>query len=152
VLGRGDTALALVMAVLGLGSTAAALMLGHATGRYERGAEGVALHGRRHRWAELTLVGGGLLLGLVLLPGLLRPALPIFGLLWLFNGAGQALIAIASSTLLTEHVPESLRGRAYDAHFALAHACWLVTYPAVGHAAARLGVAATFTAAGGARW
>ncbi len=69
-------------------------------------------------------------------------------MLWIFNGAGQALIAIPSSTLLAEHTFEEERGKVYAAHFALTHACWLVTYPAVGHAAARLGAPLTFTAAG----
>jgi len=71
-----------------------------------------------------------------------------FSLLWILNGAGQALIAISSSTLLAEHTVAEGRGRAYAVHFALTHACWLITYPAVGHAAAKWGAPATFTAAG----
>lgn len=43
--------------------------------------------------------------------------------------------ADSSSTLLAEHTVAEERGRAYAAHFALTHACWLITYPAVGHAA-----------------
>ena len=149
VLGRGDTAFAVVMAGLGLGSTVAAILLGRATGRYERGAMTEAvLHGRRHRWAAQALPLGGLMLGLLLLPGVLVPPLFVFGLLWFLNGAGQALIAIPSSTLLAEHTVEAERGRAYAAHFALTHACWLLTYPAVGHAAAKWGAPVTFTAAG----
>ena len=66
----------------------------------------------------------------------------------MLNGAGQALIAIPSSTLLAEHTFEEERGRAYAAHFALTHLCWLATYPAVGHAAARWGPPVTFTVAG----
>jgi NRE family putative nickel resistance protein-like MFS transporter len=88
------------------------------------------------------------LLGAILLPGAFVPPLFIFAALWLLNGAGQALIAIPSSTLLAEHTREEERGRAYAAHFALTHACWLVTYPAVGYAAARWGAPVTFTAAG----
>jgi MFS transporter, NRE family, putaive nickel resistance protein len=149
VLGRGETAFAIVMAGLGLGSTLAALLLGRATGRYERGAQTEAvLHGRRHRWAARALLLGGLILGLLLLPGVLVPPLFVFGLLWFLNGAGQALIAIPSSTLLAEHTVEEERGRAYAAHFALTHACWLITYPAAGHAAAKWGAPVTFTAAG----
>lgn len=149
VLGRGDTAFAVVMAGLGLGSSLAALAIGFATGRYERGAaDGAALHGLRHRWGALALIAGGMILSLVLLPGILEPSLPIFGLLWLLNGAGQACIAIPSSTLLAEHTFEDERGRAYAAHFALTHACWLITYPTIGHASARWGSTATFTVAG----
>jgi NRE family putative nickel resistance protein-like MFS transporter len=88
------------------------------------------------------------MLGLLLLPGLLAPSLFVFGLLWFLNGAGQALIAISSSTLLAEHTVALERGRAYAAHFALTHAFWLITYPGVGHAAAKWGAPVTFTAAG----
>ncbi|HZS04784.1 MAG TPA: MFS transporter [Blastocatellia bacterium] len=149
VLGRGETAFAMVMAALGLGSTVAALLLGRASGRYERGARNKAiLHGRRHQWTARALMLGGAVLGLLLLPGVLVPPLFVFGPLWMLNGAGQALIAIPSSTLLAEHTREEERGRAYAAHFALTHACWLLTYPAVGQAAARWGAPATFTTAG----
>src|SRR5262249_60345163 len=106
------------------------------------------LHGRRHRWTARALLFGGLTLGLVLLPVVLSPPLFVFGLLWVLNGAGQALIAIPSSTLLAEHTVAEERGRAYAAHFALTHACWLITYPAVGHAAAKWGAPITFTVAG----
>jgi len=149
VLGRGETAFAFVMAGLGLGSTLTAILLGRATGRYEQGAKDKAvLHGRRHAWAARALITGGILLGLILLPDVFKPSLIIFGFLWMLNGAGQALIAIPSSTLLAEHTQEDERGRAYAAHFALTHACWLITYPAIGHAAARWGAPVTFTAAG----
>jgi NRE family putative nickel resistance protein-like MFS transporter len=94
----------MVMAGLGLGSTPAAVMLGKATGRYEQGANDRAiLHGRRHRWTARALLFGGLTLGLVLLAGVFSPSVIVFGLLWILNGAGQALIAISSSTLLAEH-------------------------------------------------
>jgi NRE family putative nickel resistance protein-like MFS transporter len=149
VLGRGETAFAFIMAGLGLGSTLTAILLGRATGRYEQGAKDKAvLHGRRHAWAARALITGGILLGLILLPDVFKPSLIIFGFLWMLNGAGQALIAIPSSTLLAEHTQEDERGRAYAAHFALTHACWLITYPAIGHAAARWGAPITFTAAG----
>lgn len=149
VLGRGDTAFAFVMAGVGLGSSVAAISLGRVTGRYERGERRrAALHGRRHKWTERALIAGGSLLALVLLPDMFKPSLLIFGLLWVLNGAGQALIAIPSSTLLAEHTFEEERGRAYAAHFALTHACWLITYPAIGHAAASLGAPLTFTVAG----
>lgn len=148
-LGKGDTAFALVMAALGLGSTVAAILLGRATGRYEKDADTkIDLHGRRHIWAQRALVFGGVLLGAVLLPGFLVPPIFIFAVLWFLNGAGQALIAIPSSTLLAEHADEAERGKAYAAHFALTHACWLITYPAIGYAAASFGTPATFTAAG----
>src|SRR5216684_4526597 len=149
VLGRGETAFAFVMAAVGLGSSLTAIALGRGSGRYEKGARDRSiLHGRRHKWASRALLSGGLVLSLVLLPDILRPPLLVFSFLWMLNGAGQALIAIPSSTLLAEHTIEGERGRAYAAHFALTHFFWLVSYPAIGHAAAKWGVPLTFTGAG----
>jgi NRE family putative nickel resistance protein-like MFS transporter len=149
VLGRGETTFAFIMAELGFGSALTAIFLGRATGRYEKGARDRSiLHGRRHKWASRALLAGGLVLGLLLLPDILQPPLLVFSLLWMLNGAGQALIAIPSSTLLAEHTIEEERGRAYAAQFALTHLCWLASYPAIGHAAAKWDAPLTFTGAG----
>lgn len=149
VLGRTETSVAVAMAAVGLGSSAAAIGLSRFSGRYELGIVArAALHGKRHEWTRRSLVAGGVCLGLVLLPGILAPPFPVLVALWACNGAGQALIAIPSSTLLAEHTFEEERGRVYAAHFALTHACWLVTYPAVGHASAQWGTPTTFTMAG----
>ena len=149
VLGRGQTTFAFIMAGVGLGSSLTAVLLGRVTGRYEMGARDPSiLHGRRHKWASRALLAGGLVLGLLLLPDVLKPPLIVFGFLWMLNGAGQALIAIPSSTLLAEHTSELERGRAYAAHFALTHFFWLVSYPAIGHASAEWGSPSTFTGAG----
>ncbi|HSQ20726.1 MAG TPA: MFS transporter [Blastocatellia bacterium] len=149
VLNKGETRFALVMAGVGLGSSMTAILLGRVTGRYEMGArEPSILHGRRHKWASRALLAGGFLLSLILLPDILKPPLLLFSLLWMFNGAGQALIAIPSSTLLAEHTVAEERGRAYAAHFALTHLCWLASYPAIGHASAKWGSPSTFTGAG----
>ena len=116
VLGYGDTAFALTMAGLGLGSTITAIFLGRATGRYERGVlNRETLHGRRHAWTRYSLMAGGLILGLLLLPGIFKPSIIIFGVMWFLNGAGQALIGISSSTLLAEHADEAERRKAYAA-------------------------------------
>ncbi|MGI9047514.1 MAG: MFS transporter [Burkholderiales bacterium] len=150
VLLLGDTAFALLMAGLGLGSTVTALLLSRITGRYEsRSPDQEGRHARQHRWADSALLIGGMLLGLLLLPGFMQPAVFWFALLWMFNGAGQALIAIPSSTLLAAHTVSAERGRAYAAYFALTHAFWLITYPAVGHATSAFGAPITFTVAGG---
>ena len=150
VLRGTNAAVALAMASVGVGSALVALALARITGRSEERVRGVAaLHGLRHRWAQRALLGGGLVLGVALLPGALVPSFVLFAILWMLNGAGQALIAIPSSTLLVEHTQEGERGRAYAAHFALTHFFWLIAYPAVGHAAVRWGAPATFTAAGG---
>lgn len=149
ILRQGEVAFSTVMAMVGLGSSLAAIALSRLTGRYERDSGNRAvLHGKRHRWALWALLAGGLVLGISVLPGMLQPAIFLFSLLWLFNGMGQALIAIPSATLLAEHTSEQERGRAYAAHFAWTHAFWLITYPAIGYATANLGAPRTFTAAG----
>lgn len=149
VLMLGETKFVLAMAGLGLGSTVTALFLGWATGRYESGAKRPSeLHGRRHRWTERALLTGGVVLGLILLPGLLQPPFMLFAWLWTLNGVGQALISLSSSTLLAEHTRESDRGKAYAAHFALTHTFWLITYPTIGHGVSSLGAPLTFTIAG----
>src|SRR5438046_8920834 len=75
------------MAGVGRGSSLTAVALGRATGRYEKGARDRSiLHGRRHKWASRALLGGGLLLGLVLLPDILKPPLLLFSFLWMLNG------------------------------------------------------------------
>ncbi|MEO8052573.1 MAG: MFS transporter, partial [Acidobacteriota bacterium] len=115
----------------------------------ELGARGQAeIHAARHSWAKRALLSGGCVLAGVLLPGMLVPPLWVFTLLWFGNGGGQALIAIPSSTLLAEHTSTTDRGRAYAAHFALTHACWLITYPAAGWAGATWGPALAFSAFG----
>lgn len=151
VLQSGDTSFAIVMAVLGLGSSAAAMILGRTTTRIELGAsDKKALHYKRHGWSRFTLFVGGIILALILLPGIFQPPLLIFAALWFLNGAGQALISIASGTLLAEHTRVEERGRAYAAYFALTHACWLITYPAIGYAAVWWKTPLTFTLAGAA--
>jgi len=72
----------------------------------------------------------------------------VFGCLWILNGAGQALIEIPSAALVAEHTEAEDRGRAYAAHFALTHVCWLVTYPVTGRLAAAIGPALTFGCSG----
>jgi NRE family putative nickel resistance protein-like MFS transporter len=149
VLRRGEAAVAVAMAALGLGSSCAAIALGRYTGRYEAEVTTRSeLHGRRHTWAKRSLLVGGFALGILLLPGVLVPPFALLVVLWALNGAAQALIAIASATLLAEHTHDSERGRVYAAHFALTHACWLLTYPGIGHAAAAWGTPMTFTLAG----
>ncbi len=149
VLRSGSTSFAVVMALLGLGSTLAAIILGRSTTRIEADADGkTSLHYVRHDWSRRALFIGGFVLSLILLPGVFQPPLVIFAGLWLLNGAGQALISIASGTLLAEHTREEERGRAYAAYFALTHACWLITYPAIGYAAVWWGTPVTFTLAG----
>lgn len=149
ILHRGETEFTLLMAGVGLGSTVTAILIGRFTRRFEDGfRDGIDLHRRRHRWTAAALLLGGILLSVALLPGVFLPTIFILGFLWILNGAGQALVAIPSGTLLAEHTEECERGRAYAAHFALTHACWLITNPAAGHATTRFGAPLALTLAG----
>lgn len=141
ILGRSETAFALAMAAVGIGSSAAALLV-------TRGADRARDHAAAHRWARRTLLVGGLLLGVALIPGVLSPPYVVFLALWALNGAGQAMIAVASVRQLAEHTSPDERGRVYAAHFALTHLCWLATYPAVGFLSGAIGVPRTFGVAG----
>ena len=156
ILGRGDTAFAIAMAALGIGSSLAALV---ASRRAERATERSSAHAaptggahaahlRYHRWASRSMLLGGVLLAAALLPGMLQPALLVLLVLWGLNGAGQALIAVPSVGLLAAHTMPEERGRAYAAHFALTHLFWLATYPGVGYLARYAGTPRTFTWAG----
>ena len=149
VLGRGESAFAAAMAAVGVGSVVAALWMGRYMTRVLLGATRPSVeHLRYHRAATRMLVAGGVLLSVSLLPGMLVPALPVLLVLWALNGAGQALVGIASLGLVARHTAATDRGRAYAAHFALTHLFWLGTYPAVGMLSRVIGTPATFTVAG----
>ena len=149
VLGRSPMAFTLVMAGVGAGSSIAAIVLSRRTALLEcEISDAAQLHGLRHRWSSRAIFIGGFLAALSLLPGILRPPLLVFGLLWILNGAAQALIGIPSSTLVAEHTSPAERGRAFAAHFALTHACWLLTYPATGYLASRIGPGPAFSLCG----
>jgi MFS transporter, NRE family, putaive nickel resistance protein len=149
VLGLGDVAFSLAMAAVGVGSAVVALLLpGRAEAARAAGSGALEEHLRYHRWAERSLLLGGVALTLSLLPGALVPGIVLLGVLWAVNGAGQALVAIPSVGLLAEHTQPDERGQAYAAHFALTHLFWLGSYPAVGYLAFRIGTPLTFTAAG----
>jgi NRE family putative nickel resistance protein-like MFS transporter len=145
VLHASEADFSLTMMCAGLGSTSAAIVLGRITTRMERKAAGAAIrHGVRHRWATAAVLSGGIVLAFSLISGWLTPPLGVLGFLWALNGAGQALIAIPSSTLVASHTGREERGRAFAAQFAITHACWLISYPLTGHLASALGPARTF--------
>lgn len=148
-LNLGDSAFAWSMGALGAGSSIASIVLARrADGVRGDGGAPMEEHLRYHRWARRTLLAGGMMLGVALLPGVMVPGLGVLLLLWALNGAGQALIGIPSLGLLADHTQPDERGRAYAAHFALTHLFWLFTYPAAGYLAREIGTPRTFTAAG----
>jgi NRE family putative nickel resistance protein-like MFS transporter len=150
VLGRGDGSFALIMGAAGIGSSVAALLLARRPGTAESRGTALERHLAHHRWAERTMLVGGLLSGVALLPGVFAPDFVLLLLLWAVVGAGGAMIAIPSIGLLAEHTTPDERGRAYSAHFALTHVFWMVAYPAAGYLPAAVGTPWTFTLAGAA--
>lgn len=144
----GDSAFAWSMGALGAGSSIASIVLARRAEGVRGGGAAMDEHLRYHSWAQRTLLVGGMMLGVALLPGFMVPGLAVLMLLWALNGAGQALIGIPSLGLLADHTQPEERGRAYAAHFALTHLFWLFTYPAAGYLAREIGTPRTFTAAG----
>lgn len=144
-----ETEYSLAMAATGIGSAVCAVVLSRITSRLERSMPDAARqHGVRHHWASRSIIWGGILLTLSLVPVVFTPPLLLFGALWILNGAGQALVAIPSSTLVASHTAAGERGRAFAAQFAITHAFWLLTYPLVGHLAESLGPSKTFLTCG----
>ncbi|MEP6963453.1 MAG: MFS transporter [Acidobacteriota bacterium] len=148
VLARSTFVFSWTMAAVGVGSSVAAVVLSRRTTRQERGRSGADLHAIRHRWARQALLTGGIATILSLIGGVFNPPLAVFVAFWLLNGAGQALIAIPSSTLVAEHTSAEDRGRAFGAHFAWTHVSWLFAYPFVGFLASRFGAGTAFSICG----
>jgi MFS transporter, NRE family, putaive nickel resistance protein len=148
VLGQGNTAFAITMAAVGAGSAFVALRLPRSSeAAREGGGDARDGHLRYHAWANRTMMTGGVLVTVALLPGVLAPGLLLLAVLWAVKGAGQVMVSIPSVGLLAEHTASEERGRAYSAHFALTHLVWLGAYPAVGYLAREIGTPATFTLA-----
>jgi NRE family putative nickel resistance protein-like MFS transporter len=90
----GDSAFAWAMAALGAGSTLASIALARRADRVRRAGGGPEdEHLRYHRWARRTLLVGGMMLGVALLPGFIVPGLGVLLLLWALTGAGEYPVA-----------------------------------------------------------
>ncbi|GIG41574.1 MFS transporter [Cellulomonas phragmiteti] len=153
VLGRGDGTVALVLAVHGAGSMAAAVTLPPLLRRV--GDRAVMLSG------ACVLTVATALLPLALRAGGPRTALLAVAGLWVAVGAGWSAVETPVGRMLRRHVPAPDLPAAFAAHFSLSHAFWLLTYPAVGWlglagldvvALTMAAVAAVATAAGTLLW
>jgi MFS transporter, NRE family, putaive nickel resistance protein len=78
-----------------------------------------------------TLLGGGLLITLALLPANYIGLAPLI-LLWSIAGCGQSFINLSVQTLIADRTPTDLQGRVYGAHFAWSHLWWAGAYPLAG--------------------
>ena len=152
VLGGTEAQFSIVVGGAGLGSAAAAILLSriyrsHGTRRC-RSLRG---HRLRHRWTAAAVITGGIVLSISLLPGWMAPPLIVFGFLWVLNGSGPSA---DRHSLVDPGCISYLYRRAWPrrfaAQFAITHACWLVSYPLVGHLAGALGPPITFSICGAA--
>jgi MFS family permease len=82
------------------------------------------------------MLGGGVLLGLGMFGGLLKPGLAGLLPLWMVLGAGSSLVQTPAGRLIVRSSQEGDRPAYYAAQFALSHACWLVAYPLAGYLSA----------------
>ncbi len=105
-----------VMMGFGLGATCGTLALG----TYPQFRSKIA-----------TLLGGGLLITLALLPANYIGLVPLI-LLWSIAGFGQSLINLSLQTLIADRTPTDLQGRVYGALFAWSHLWWAGAYPLAG--------------------
>lgn len=142
VFDRGDGAAALLVAALGAGSIAVAVLLPRAL---------AALPERR-----LMLGGAGVLVAATaaVAPALLVPGtggLVLVGALFVVVGAGWAAAETPVGRIIARTTPERDQPAVFAAQFALSHACWLLTYPLAGWLGGRgLGSAALVLAGIGA--
>ncbi len=105
-----------VMMGFGLGATCGTLALGSHP---------------QYRSNITTLLGGGLLMTLALLPANYLGLAPLI-LLWSIAGFGQSLINLSMQTLIADRTPTDLQGRVYGAQFAWSHLWWAGAYPLAG--------------------
>ena len=69
--------------------------------------------------------------------------------LWALLGATTTAVATPSGRLLRRSAESEDRPAVFAAHFALSHACWLVTYPLAGFLGSAAGVGVTMIVMGG---
>ncbi|MCB1343542.1 MAG: MFS transporter [Pseudooceanicola sp.] len=127
--GLGEPQVALALAAFGGGSMAAAL----------------ALPRLLDRWPERPpMLGGPALMALAVALGPLATALPALMALWLLAGLGYGLALTPGGRLLRRSGTRDDLAALFAAHFALSHACWLLTYPLAGWLGTAAGMPATF--------
>lgn len=132
-----------VRAELGLGDEQAAFML--AAFGFGSMCSAVALPKLLKVTNDRTvMIRGGILMAAVLSFGVLTPAYVPVLLLWLLLGLGYSAVSLPAGRLLTRSSSEADRPGYFSAHFALSHACWLLTYPLAGWVGSSFGFAAAF--------
>lgn len=139
VLDRSEADVAVALALFGAGSMTAALALPRALERLPD--------------RPVMLAGAGLMAAAMLLLGIRSLAVPAgWGLLlavWFVLGIGYSAVLTPAGRLLRRSSTQQDRPSLFAAHFALSHACWLVTYPLAGWLGAEAGMSVTLIVLGG---
>ncbi|MBL7089754.1 MULTISPECIES: MFS transporter [unclassified Acidovorax] len=133
-MGLTQTSTAIALACFGAGSMVMALALPR------------LLDNVRERPAMLagaSVVAAGLVLGWITATRF-EVLLP----LWFVMGLGYSLAQTPSGRLLRRSSTDADRPALFAAHFALSHACWLITYPLAGWVGARYGIDVSFVSLG----
>lgn len=91
-----------------------------------------------------AMVAGSILLFAGLIAGLAVRAYEPLLVLWFVLGIGYSVVLTPSGRLLRKSAQPEDRPALFAAQFALAHACWLITYPLAGWFGATFGLTLTF--------
>ena len=124
--GMGESGLAVAMGAFGAGSMTAALFLPRLLKSLP---DRIVMRAGAFALASLTLLHAGMLSTLGPLPW------PQFLGMWALTGLLYSAILTPSGRLLRRSAHAEDRPAVFTAHFALSHACWLVTYPLAGWSA-----------------
>lgn len=128
-LGPGQQETVWMMAAYGAGSMLAALTLPR------------LLKSGSDRTIMLT---GGVLSLAAMLAGLVMPAFAWTAVIWFAVGLANASTYLPAGHLLRLSSTKATRAAYFTAHFALSHACWLITYPLAGWLGSAFGLQAAF--------
>jgi MFS family permease len=126
--GLSERQTALAMAAFGGGSMLVALTLPN------------LLHRITDR---LAMLAGAILLALSMLAIAALQSFAWLIAVWFVAGLGYSLAQIPSGRLLRRSAHKSDRPAIFAAHFALSHACWLITYPLAGRFGTLMGLPVT---------
>jgi MFS family permease len=129
VLGGGDTLVTVAYAASGGGSMLAALLL-------PRVLDQIA--------ERSVMLSGGALMAVGMAAGMMMPSLAGLVAIWFLIGVGSSLVQTPGGRLLRRSSHEEDRPALFAAHFALSHACWLVTYLVAGVVGNEIGLFWTF--------
>lgn len=90
------------------------------------------------------MLTGGVLSLAAMLAGLVMPAFAWTAVIWFAVGLANASTYLPAGHLLRLSSTKATRAAYFTAHFALSHACWLITYPLAGWLGSAFGLQAAF--------